>query len=174
MSWIQTYSGRAVRPLQAEPGPIELVDIAHSLSLQCRFNGHCRVHYSVAEHSVRVSRAVPEQDALWGLLHDATEAYLGDLPRPIKLLLPEYERAEDTMMRLIAGRFGLPWPMPPSVARADRLLLATEARDLMAPPPEDWGLDAAPLPGRIEPWSAVEAERAFLRRFDELGGTSGE
>lgn len=168
MSWVQTFTGRAFRPLRADPGTVDLRDVAHSLSLQCRFNGHCRVFYSVAEHSVRVSHAVPHQDALWGLMHDATEAYLGDLPRPIKLQLPDYERAEEALMRIIAERFGLTGPMPDSVRLADRRLLAAEARDLMAPPPEDWCLDATPLPERIEPWDAARAEEAFLRRYAEL------
>jgi hypothetical protein len=168
MGWIQTYSGRRFDPLEPRPEQIEIVDIAHALSLLCRFKGHCLKFYSVAEHSVRVSRALPPDDALWGLMHDAAEAYLSDVPRPLKARLPGFQEAEDRLLELIAAKFGLGWPMPEAVARADALLLSTEARDLMAPPPESWGLDVAPLPGKITPWPAPEAEASFLRRFGEL------
>ena len=168
MSWIQTYGGRAFYPLDPDPDGLDPADIAHSLALQCRFNGHCRVFYSVAEHSVRVSHAVPPDLALWGLLHDATEAYVGDLPRPIKQQLPQYRQAENDLMRVVADRFGLVWPMPQAVLEADTRLLATEARDLMAPPPEDWGRGVDPLPERIDPLPAEKAEQAFLARYAEL------
>lgn len=171
MIWIQTYTGKAFDPLHPEAEALDVVDVAHSLALQCRFNGHCRVFYSVAEHSVRVSLAVPPGLALWGLLHDATEAYVGDLPRPIKHRLPDYQAAEERLMRLVAERFGLVWPMPPEVVEADTRLLATEARDLMAPPPAPWGIGVGPLPERIVPWPAEEAERAFLARYAELTGS---
>jgi len=170
VDWIQTCSGRAFRPLDPDPAGLDIRDIAHSLALQCRFNGHCRAFYSVAEHSVRVSRAVPPEHALWGLLHDATEAYLSDLPRPIKVQLPGYRAAEDRLMAFVAAHFGLPWPMPAAVHEADHVLLATEQRDLMGPPPAPWGLPAAPLPERIVPLPWEAAERAFLARFAELTG----
>ena len=82
--WIQTMSGVIFYPLDPRPEEIRIEDIAHALSHQCRFAGHCREFYSVAEHSVRVSRELPQEFMLWGLLHDASEAYLVDLPRPIK------------------------------------------------------------------------------------------
>jgi len=168
MSWIQTYTGKRFFPLAPEPADLDLRDVAHALSLQCRFNGHCKGFYSVAEHSVRVSRALPEQYALWGLLHDAAEAYLSDLPSPVKRQMPLYQRAEATLLRVVASRFGLAWPMPEPVAQADLRLLATEARDLMAPPPEPWQLEAEPFGEPIEPWAPAEAERAFLARYAEL------
>lgn len=168
VDWIQTYSHRQFRPLDPDPAAIDVADIAHSLALQCRFNGHCRTFYSVADHSIRVSRAVPPDHALWGLLHDATEAYLSDMPRPIKVQMPIYRAAEDRLMQVIAARFGLPWPMPAPVHHADNVLLVTEQRDLMGPPPASWGLVAEPLAERIVPLSPQESERAFLARFDEL------
>jgi len=128
-------------------------------------------HARVAEHSVRVARALPRELARWGLLHDATEAYVGDLPRPIKQQLPTYRAAEEELMRLVAARFDLPWPMPPEVVEADTVLLATEARDLMAPPPADWELGVEPLPERIEPWPAERAKREYLACWEALGGT---
>ena len=105
MSWIQTYTGRKFFPLTDEPGEIDLRDIAHSLALQCRFNGHCRQFYSVAEHSVRVSHILPDEEAAWGLLHDAAEAYVSDLPRPLKLTVPDFRAAEDRLLRQIAETY---------------------------------------------------------------------
>ncbi|TNF35165.1 MAG: hypothetical protein EP329_06525 [Deltaproteobacteria bacterium] len=170
MSWIQTYTGRRVDPLAPDPDALDIADIAHALSQLCRFNGHCRTFYSVAEHSVRVARAVPPEDALWGLMHDASEPYLADVPRPLKERLPEYHVAEDRFMQAVAARFGLPWPMPESVHHADTVLLATEARDLMGTDATTWGIDVAPLPEVIAPWSPTEAEAAFLALWRELGG----
>ncbi len=172
MDWIQTWTGKAFRPLDPEPGSIDVRDIAHALSLLCRFNGHCHEFYSVAEHSVRISRAVPPQHALWGLLHDAAEAYISDLPRPIKRQMPDFVAFEDRLLERIMACYGLPWPMPDEVKRADDVLLATEQRDLMAAPPEPWGLPAEPLPEPIVPMSAPAAEAAFLARFHELWPTS--
>jgi hypothetical protein len=170
MDWIQTFSGAKFRPGAPRPEDFNIADIAHSLSLLCRFNGHCRCFYSVAEHSVRVSGHCPPDHALWGLLHDLGEAYLGDMPRPIKIGFPAFEEAELRLVRSACEVFDLSWPMPPEVKQADDALLATEMRDLMAPPPEDWKLRETPLEGRIEPWAAEEAERAFLARYRELTG----
>ena len=168
VDWIQTRSDRKFRPLDPDPAAIDVGDIAHSLALQCRFNGHCRTFYSVADHCVRVSRVVPAEHALWGLMHDAAEAYLADLPRPIKVQMPSYREAEDRLLQVIARRFGLPWPLPEAVHLADNVLLATEQRDLMGPPPEPWGLTEGPLPDRIVPLSPEEGRAAFLARFEEL------
>jgi len=171
MDWIQTFTGRKFFPGDPRPEDFDIADVAHALSLLCRFNGHCRRFYSVAEHSVRVSAICPPERALWGLLHDLGEAYLGDMPRPIKLDLPAFSAAEDRLLQVACGVFGLPWPMPAEVKRADDLLLATELRDLMAPPADDWKLREAPLAElRIEPWPAEEAERAYLARYRELTG----
>lgn len=170
--WIQTFTGKQFYPLDPRPDELDIIDIAHALSLKCRYAGHCRDFYSVAQHSVLVSENVPPQDALWGLLHDAAEAYLSDIPRPIKASLIGFNEMEERVMRSVAERYGLPWPEPPWVGRADLTLLHTERRDLMATPPIPWGTDAlaAPLPGRIEPWPWHRAKIAFLGRFDKLTG----
>ena len=169
MSWILTYTGKKFFPLADEPGEVDLRDIAHSLALQCRYNGHCRHFYSVAEHSVRVSHLVPPVDAAWGLLHDAAEAYVSDLPRPLKLTVPDFRAAEERLLRQIADTFGLPWPMPRSVHHADEVLLATEVRDLMAPLADDWRFNAAPLAETVTPISPTDAEALFLARAAALG-----
>jgi transposase len=115
-----------------------------------------------------VARILPPGLALWGLLHDAGEAYLTDLPRPVKQSLPQFSELEDRVLRQVAVRFGLSWPMPPEVKLADNRLLATEARDLMAPWPDDWRLDVEPLPDRIVPLTWQDAERLFLAEFTRL------
>jgi hypothetical protein len=168
MTWIQTYSGRQFDPRSPAPADFAIEDIAHALSHLCRFNGHCRVFYSVAEHSVRVSMECPREHALWGLLHDMGEAYVGDLPRPIKASVPEHTNFESSLLQVAAQGFGLSWPIPEAVHRADDRLLATEARDLMAPPPQSWGLTAEPLAEEISPWSPALAKQNFLARFHEL------
>jgi hypothetical protein len=168
MSWIQTYTGRAFWPLAPKPEDFDIRDIAHSLSLQCRFNGHCREFYSVAEHSLNVSRILSPEHALWGLLHDAGEAYLVDMPRPLKQQMPQFKAAEDRILQQLALHFGLCWPIPEEVHRADLLLLATEKRDLMTPEPMSWELGIEPLSWVITPISAQEAEQKFLEQFYAL------
>src|ERR1017187_2988058 len=108
-------------------------DIAHALAHRCRFGGHASKFYSVAEHSVHVSQLYLPEHALWGLLHDASEAYLVDLPRPLKLL-PEfapYREAECQLQRAVAVRFGLPPYQPASVTEADDTMLWIEAHSLL-------------------------------------------
>lgn len=170
--WACTASGRQFWPEDPRPGDFDIDDIAHALGHLCRFAGHCRTFYSVAQHSVHVSLACDPADALWGLLHDATEAYLVDVPRPLKRApwMSGYRRAEQRFMHAIATQFGLSPEMPLSVKRADNALLAAEAHALM---PEAsvrrWYLpETAPAGLTIEPWTPVVAQRRFLRRFDEL------
>jgi uncharacterized protein len=171
-AWIQTYSGRRFNPLKPNYEAIVLQDVAHSLSMMCRFTGHCRKFYSVAQHSVLVSYICDHRDALWGLLHDASEAYLIDVPRPLKRSgkFQAYKDFEKTMQEAICKRFSLSLGEPPSVKRADTQLLATEARDLMSPLHPDWKQPVDPLPFTIDPWSPSQAKDAFIKRFFELTG----
>jgi len=172
--WMQTYSGRIFYPLDPRPEDIDIEDIAHALSLQCRFNGHCRTFYSVAEHSVRVSELLPREFALWGLLHDAAETYLGDLVRPIKRQaeFSHYREHERVIEAAVATKFALyPTEIPRQVRHADDVLLATERRDLLGSNPAPWESLPPPLPATIEPLvSPSAAEAAFLWRFCELTG----
>lgn len=116
----------------------------------------------------------PEPVQLWGLLHDASEAYLVDLPTPLKLTPSvgrPYRIAERRLMRAVCRRFGLPIEEPEAVGLADKTLLATEVRDLMHGRRHYWKkINAAPLPERIRPWGPDVAESEFLRRFEMLGG----
>jgi hypothetical protein len=170
IEYIETYTGRMVYPMRVQAADICIEDIAHSLSQMCRYTGHTRQYYSVAEHSVRVSLLVRAVDAAWGLLHDASEAYLTDIPSPLKRL-PEfapYRAAEARTMRAVCERFGLAPVQPASVTNADGILLATEARDLM-PMKCEWALVYHPLDTHIDPWDCATAEFEFLKRFAELG-----
>lgn len=175
--WIQTFTGRQVWPLDLRQEDICIEDIAHHLSMQCRFSGACRWFYSVAEHSVRVSyeveRTHPEH-ALWGLLHDASEAYLQDVVRPLKRQ-PElwfYREAENRAMEAICERFRLQLAQPQVVSEADHRLLIIEKRDLLGPAPAAWtpahGMPAEPLEQKINPWNSYAAEDAFLACFARL------
>jgi hypothetical protein len=175
-SYFRSYSGKHVHPLSPVPEEIDIGDIAHALANICRFLGHTEGFYSVAQHCVLVSQLVPPADALWGLLHDAAEAYLCDLPRPVKrepqMLM--YREAEDRLLACVAVRFGLVPEMPESVGQADRVLLATEFRDVTTVSDLDWiaaECGVEPLDHRmyiIDPWSSSTAEDNFLRRFREL------
>ena len=173
--WMQLASGRQFWPLDPRPEEIDIGDIAHALSLLVRFGGHVSRFYSVAEHSVRVSRECAPEDALWGLLHDASEAYLGDLIRPLKRqpAMGAYVTAEERVMRMICDRFRLAPAQPLSVTRADEILLATEARDLMGNAAmERWcslaGVEPLPVPVMAWGWEPRYAREAFLKRFGEL------
>ncbi len=171
--WLQTYTGRAFYPLDPDPDSIVIEDIAHALSLQCRFTGHVRTFYSVGEHSVRLSLIVPMADRLWGLMHDASEAYMVDLARPIKRhseLGTIYKQIEAGLMRAICQRFGLPPQEPASIEQADRTMLVTEKRDLLGPEPRPWTHQDEPLADQIHPWTSAAAESCFLDRFIRLGG----
>jgi hypothetical protein len=171
--WMQTASGRRILIFNPSDPSNEFVieDIAHHLSLVCRFTGAVRVHYSVAQHSVLVSQLVPPADALEGLLHDASEAYLNDIASPVKAGLPDYKAAEVAMERALATRFSIAFPKTDAVRRADGIAVATEARDLMTAAATLWRLPEKPLRGvTIEPWSPAQAERAFLDRFREITG----
>jgi hypothetical protein len=171
-AWIQTYSGRRFNPTKPNPDAVVIQDIAHALSMQCRFTGHTKKFYSVAQHSVYVSHICNEEDALWGLLHDASEAYLVDVPRPLKRSgkFQAYLDFEAQMQEAICKRFGLSIQEPPSVKKADTKLLATEARDLMSPLHPDWVNRATPLPFTIDAWEPHKAKDMFMQRFFELIG----
>jgi uncharacterized protein len=165
---ITTYSGIRFWPLLPNPADIRIEDIAHALSQQCRFAGHTRTFYSVAEHSVRVSLLCRPEDALWGLLHDASEAFLTDIPAPLKELpqFAPYREAEHRLQRAVALRFGLPEDQPATVTEADDTMLWIEAHSLLGSMPEEVIRDTRPPFEITDPLLPVEAERLFLGRFN--------
>lgn len=171
IDWIQTFTGRRIRLMAPKLGDIDIIDIAHALSNQCRFVGHVRQFYSVAEHSVLVSLEAHEHP-LDGLLHDASEAYLMDISSPLKHLLPDYQKFEEKFTRSIRSKFGLSHGMPPDVERADRRLRNLEARALMNGSLSGWGYSltfrAPAVRALSRPLSPDGAEQLFLSRYREL------
>jgi uncharacterized protein len=172
--WLETVSGRQFYPLDARVEDVDLADIAHALAHQCRFAGHCRQFYSVAEHSVRVAQLLQakgfrREHCRWGLLHDASEAYLVDIPRPLKRLpvFAPYREVEERLMRVIAERFDLGWPEPDVVKWADNVMLATEARDLMRQI-HPWNPLPPPAPEVIQPWTSADAAVRFRALYADL------
>jgi uncharacterized protein len=184
--WIQTYSVGQFWPLDPRVEEVRIVDICHALSMLCRFTGHVREFYSVAEHSVRVSLEAERRaqeagmppDAVsyiaqWGLLHDASEAYLVDLARPVKRMpeMEPYRVAEGRLMVVIADRFNLiprGYVEPLLVKEVDQILCYTEARDLFPRVHPKWAWHAQPLPERIAPVGPSEAREWFRARFVHL------
>jgi hypothetical protein len=172
---MQTYTGGRFYPLDPSPLEVDPVDIAHALSLVCRYGGHVTRFYSVAEHCVLLSHAVSPENALWALLHDAAEAYVGDMVRPLKRMMPAYVDAEDGVLLVIALRFGLewrpdvPWRMPDEVKEADNRIILTERAALMRPTADVWMEDTlTPLPVTICGWKPAEAEARYFARLVEL------
>lgn len=168
---ILTASGRYFDFIRPEASSIEIGDIAHALAHICRFTGHARQFYSVAEHSWHVSHLVPRGDELAGLLHDAPEAFIGDVAKPLKMMLPDYALIEKRVEAAVLARFGLSAPLPDSVKDADRQMLRVEQVQAMPGAGHDWGLgDLSPQAKlvRLEFWDPAEAAMMFLRRFEEL------
>lgn len=168
--WMQTFTGRRFYPLDPRADEIDPADIAHALSLLCRFGGHVDRFYSVAEHCILMSVAVDPENALPALLHDATEAYVVDVPRPLKRQLPDYRAIEDRVWGAIAIRFGVDLVLPAQVHEADNRILLNERKALM-PRAGTWAIDEdgyEPLPVMIVGAQPAEAERAYLERLAEL------
>jgi hypothetical protein len=171
-AWIQTRSGRSFYPLDPRQEDVNIEDIACGLANQCRFTGQTVEFYSIAQHSVHASELVPEHLALATLLHDASEAYLVDVPSPLKRL-PQfdfYRLAEDALMRVIYAKFEIDaHHEDPGIKEADQRMLVTEARDVMHSNDLAWLPEGVkPRVGRIQPWGPAEARSRFLARFREL------
>lgn len=167
-NWMQTYTGVQFWPLDPRADEIKIVDIAHALSNMCRYAGHCCDFYSVAEHSILVSYLVPREDALAGLLHDATEAYLVDVPRPIKGYLGGYHEFEHRLWLSVAEAFDLAVELPESVKIADNAILLAEAEQIMGPKPAPWNVPGVAADVKIECLPPREAKDRFLARFCQL------
>lgn len=164
---MQTYTGKLVDLANFTEEDVRLPDIAHALALINRFTGHTVFPYTVAQHSVVVSQLVDACDAMHALLHDASEAYLGDISTPLKSLLPDYVQLEEHVQRTILRKFGLRWPIPPAVKVADTRALLHEKSKLMAVQ-HDWGISAEPVCASIVLRDWKEAEELFSKRYKEL------
>lgn len=169
---ILTSSGTYFDFLEPEKSIIDIETIAHALSHICRFTGHVKKFYSVAEHSVLVSYLTPPEHAWAGLLHDAAEAYIGDVVAPLKRLLPDYKVIEARVESAVLANFGLPAELPAAVKLADLCALATEQRDLMPAHDDAWEWETIPgvQPSEqsIVPMSPKVAKAFFLMRFKQL------
>lgn len=168
--YMQVFSGRKFWPCDPRADEVHIEDIAHSLSLQCRYAGHCIQFYSVAEHSVHVAHWLLQHygplTAMHGLLHDATEAYCVDVPRPLKPSLANYKEIEDRIWVAIAKRFDLSRELPAVVKEADDRIIADELVNMR---PMEWHARYSNgIGAKIGCWSPDAAEDEFLATFVRL------
>lgn len=171
MSQILTVTGKRFDLFESDAEMIDPRDISHSLAHLCRFNGHTRDFYSVAQHSCIVADLVPDEHKLAALLHYATEAYLGDMTRPLKQWIRAYQDFEDLVWWRVCERFDIAPELPYCVQHADMIALATERRDLMPTDPTIWDclVGIEPMAETIRPWTATEARLTLHQRLiDQL------
>lgn len=175
--WFSTFTGRQFYLTDPHPDDVDIKDIAHALSMVCRFGGHIREFYSVAQHSVHCAELVaswhPQEIALqlYTLLHDASEAYLGDVVRPLKYSMPNYLTLELTMQDMIYRGLGVSNPNVSEqqiIKSADDTLLMTERRDFLNHRNHNWNIPQEPIERRLEAWSPVAAEYQFRSLYDQL------
>jgi 5'-deoxynucleotidase YfbR-like HD superfamily hydrolase len=169
--YIRTYTGRHFYYEGIGPEMIDINDIGQALSNICRFCGHLDNFYSVAQHSVFVSRLVPQELALEALLHDASEAYCQDIPAPLKALLPDYRNIEILVDTAIRSKFELPLQHSSLVKHSDLVMLATERRDLDIDDGDQWAILEGIKPTNlfaIHPLNPYQARSLFMARFKEL------
>jgi len=173
-AYIGTFTGKQFFLLKPRLKDIDIRDIAHGLALQCRWTGQCKYHYSIAQHSYYCSFIGPDNEALDRLVHDGSEAFMGDMNRPLKHFTaagPAYRRQEAVIQHLICRKFGVSVIEPPSVHIADQQMLYAERNQLMRlnfEEAEKWLPNETPAPIKIKRWSPEKAERKFLKRFYEL------
>jgi hypothetical protein len=158
---IRTHSGKYVNVFEPDPETLVIADIAHALSQQCRFGGHLPRHYSVAQHSLLCYKVASEEAKFDALMHDASEAYLLDMPKPIKLEMPQYNEIEHNLMLMLAEKFGFNYPKSEEVERVDRYLLEWEWNSIMLEDSPEANKNFPP----IESMTPTEAKEAFLLAF---------
>lgn len=181
--WIQTYTGRKVSLVNPRPCDIDIEDIAHALSNICRFTGHTREFYSVAQHSIEMVNAVlgsfkggieyRAKICRAALMHDAAETYLGDMNSPLKSMLPGYKLIEEKFKLTIIRRFKIEVPNEPMIRQLDIDLLLTEVKHLLSEPPERWEANdyGKCLPCKeFKTWSPEKSKSIFMVTFDNLFG----
>jgi hypothetical protein len=173
---ILTYTGKWFAPMEPRVNDVDIVDIAHALSLICRFTGHTKYHYSVAQHSIAVSCLCDPKTMIYGLMHDAAEAYLTDIAHPIKAGFmwngKPFSEVEDHLMEVILNALGVPQPSTAArkeVTAIDRSVGVSESIQLMKHQ-LSWGRNTRVEPAnyRVHPWMAEYAEQCFMKKFNDL------
>ena len=168
-NWILTYTGKKFYPTDPRPAEICIEDIAHALANLCRYAGHSEDFYSVAEHSCLIAEKAPPSYRKWALLHDATEAYVVDMPRPVKRFLKEYRAIEERLLWAVAGHFGLSLPIPDEIIELDNRILLDERNTFFKPPFPSWGEAIEKLqPIGVEPQGLypLTARKWFLEMWE--------
>lgn len=172
--WMETYTGQKF--FLSNPGPFRIDDIAHALSMNCRYNGHCREFYSVAQHSVLLANYTqtvlrrPIEDVRRALMHDAVEVYVADVPRPLKVLLPDHSRIEAQIEEAIMRQFNLEVKKPDWLKQIDVQICVDERAALMSKSGNHWGSleNMEPLGVRINPFPPDIAREIFTNWFYSL------
>lgn len=168
--WMQTYTGRKFWPLDPRPEDFDIEDIAHSLSMNCRYNGHCIKFYSVAEHSCHLFDAFQsKEDKKWAILHDAPEAYVSDIVSPLKRDMPEFQKIENRIMSAIVVRWKLEGKVIPiNVHWADKAIVRDELAN-MRDVPAEWNIPRFGIRAQIQCWWPEKAKAEFLDRCTRIG-----
>jgi uncharacterized protein len=171
-NWIETFNSKKFHFIDPRPEEIQIQDISLALARKCRFNSYCRFFYSVAQHSIMCAKFCKNYK-LEALLHDAAEAYIGDITRPVKTAFPEIRKIEENIEKAIAAKFNLQYPWPKEIKTIDNILLAVEKRDLFSQDLE-WEIQheypeksIKHIPN-IKPMSIYKAAYEFLSIFIEL------
>lgn len=177
--WFQTFSGLRFYPTNPKPSEVRIEDIAHAGSLICRWGGHAKRHYSVNQHQIHVSQQLfnyyPDDFLLQmhGLLHDATESYIGDMVRPLKVQMPMFNEIEENLMKVILKGLKVPKlnkEQTKLLKRADNELLLAERRDLLVPTGVKWNFTEQPAAMQISPWITNYVYTEYLKRYHHLKG----
>lgn len=175
--WFCTYSGLKYWLTDPHPDDVRIKDIAHALSMICRFGGHTMEYYSVAQHCVHCTDVIAQREPanillqLHTLLHDSSEAFLGDVVRPLKLSLAGYSELEARTMDVIYEALQLPLPNVldhAAIKLVDNELLMTERKEFIQHRGHDWGIDVKPLDIELGSLSPTAAEYQFITKYDEL------
>lgn len=170
-AYIETYTGKTVFFMDPDPSMFDIHDIAHALSNNCRWTGHCKNFISVAEHSYWASTLVDPKYAMEALMHDASEAYLTDVAAPIKPYLTNYYEIEAKIMKALSVQFNFQYPLPKKVKQIDTLLLSEEAYQVVPSQGKQWKMWES-IGGRPEKrdlefgfWTPEEAEEMFMFQY---------
>lgn len=167
--WMQTFTGRRFYPLAAQPEDVDIVDIAHHLSMVCRYGGATKFHYSVAQHSILMAQVAPQEHKLRALLHDAPEAYVGDMIRPIKKdrELSPFRDIERGVELAICNALKLEYPIANSVVHdLDTRILLDEREQVMTHTEDDWQVRGDPIGVTIDEWKPAYTRQRFLRAYE--------